>query len=317
MPSASFAVIVPTYNRAHHIRDALDSILSQDAPPDEVIVVDDGSTDDTLTVLAGYGDRITVIAQSNAGVSAARNAGAAAATADWLTFLDSDDLWCAQRMAVLRADLAQADRDVVAHVANVRFKGVGAARDFFAVARIGVAPGTARRVDRPLGPFLHAFFLIGAAVRRDVFVDLGGFDVAFRTDEDTDLAHRMAVRGPFILRGDVVAEVIRRPGDADALSALRGDDPLQANALKQRLFRRALARADDPGDRALAGAALSAALLQRAGLIRAAGQAGYWPALWQSVRAHPAPAKGALRAGRAILRGHAPRKDGVDRTAAG
>ncbi|WP_111406407.1 glycosyltransferase family 2 protein, partial [Meridianimarinicoccus zhengii] len=254
MASVTFAVIVPTYNRAHHVCAAIDSILAQEAPPEEVIVVDDGSTDDTLAVLARYGDRIRVVAQPNGGVSAARNAGAAAATADWLTFLDSDDLWRPGRMALLRADLAGAGGDVVAHVANVLFKGVGAERDFFSVARIGVAPGEMRVVARPLRMFLHAFFLIGAAFRRDAFAELGGFDPAFRTDEDADIAHRLAARGPFMVRGDVLAEVIRHPGDADALSPLRGRDPLRANDLKQRLFRGAIARSGDPGDRALAGA---------------------------------------------------------------
>lgn len=323
MASVTFAVIVPTYNRAHHVCAAIDSILAQDAPPEEVIVVDDGSTDDTLAVLARYGDRIRVIAQPNGGASAARNAGAAAATADWLTFLDSDDLWCPGRMALLRADLADladlagADRDVVAHVANVLFKGVGGERDFFSVARIGVAPGTVRRVARPLGLFLHAFFLIGAAFRRDVFADLGGFDPTFRTDEDSDIAHRLAARGPFMVRGDVLAEVIRHPGDADALSPLRARDPLHANDLKQRLFRGAIGRSDDPGDRALAGAALSATLLQRAGLVRAAGQGGYWRLLWQSVRVHPSPLKGVARMARAVVTGHASRGTVVDRTVAG
>ena len=317
MSSATFAVVVPTYNRAHHVCAAIDSILSQDGPPEEVIVVDDGSTDDTLAVLARYGDRVRIVAQVNGGVSAARNVGAAVATADWLTFLDSDDLWCPGRMTLLRKDLAGADPAVVAHVANVLFKGVGAARDFFSVARIGVLPGHVQTVARPLGMFLHAFFLIGAAFRRDVFVDLGGFDPAFRTDEDSDIAHRLAVRGPFMVRGDVVAEVIRHPGDADALSPLRGRDRLGANDLKQRLFRAAYARAQDPGDRALAAAALSATLLQRAGLIRATGQGGYWPMLWRAVRTHPSPARGLARAVRAVMTGHVSRKDAVDRTAAG
>lgn len=312
--SDSFAVIIPTYNRSNYVCAAIDSILAQDAPPEEIIVVDDGSTDDTLAVLAGYGDRIRVIAQANAGVAAARNAGAAVATADWLTFLDSDDLWCAHRMSLLRADLAQADRGVVAHVANVLFKGVGTPRDFYSVARIDVAPGMVRTVERPLGMFLHAFFLIGAALRRDVFTDLGGFDPAFQPDEDSDIAHRLATRGPFVVRGDVVAEAIRQPGDADALSQMRGRDPLWANALKQRLFRGAMARADDPGDRALAGAALSAALLQRAGLIRAAGKGGYWATIWQAVCAHPVRVKGVVRAGLAIVNGPRPRRNAVDRT---
>lgn len=316
MSKASVAVIVPTYNRAAHIRAAVDSILAQDAAPEEVIVVDDGSTDDTLAVLAAYGDAVRVIAQANAGASAARNAGAAVASADWLTFLDSDDLWRPGRMTQLRADLVEAAPDVVAHVANVLFRGVGAERDFFSVARIGVPAGTARHVSRPLTLFLHSFFLIGAAFRRDVFADLGGFDTGYATDEDTEMAHRMADRGAFLVRGDVLAEVIRQPGDGAALSALRGRDPLGANDLKLRHFRGILARAADPRDRALAAAALSDALVQRAGLLRAAGQGGVWSTLWQAAWQHPSRAKGCAKALRAALGGQR-KVTAVDRTAAG
>ncbi|MCA8882264.1 MAG: glycosyltransferase family 2 protein [Rhodobacteraceae bacterium] len=309
----SVAVVLPTYNRARHVCEAIDSILAQEARPEEVIVVDDGSTDDTLQVLSRYGDAIRVIAQDNAGASAARNAGAAAATADWLTFLDSDDLWRPERMTLLRRDLAAAPPEAVAHVANVMFRGVGDDRDFFSVARIAVPPGPVRRVDRPLGLFLHSFFLIGAAFRRDVFADLGGFDTGFPTDEDTELAHRMADRGPFLVRGDVVAEVIRRAGDDDALSALRGRDPILASDLKLRHFRGILARAQDPNDRALAARALSDALLQRAGLIRGQGGGGYWGALAASARSHPSPLKGWIKAVRAAVAGHRSRAT-VDRT---
>lgn len=315
--SATFAVVVPTYNRAAYVGDAIDSILAQDTPPEEVIVVDDGSTDDTQAVLARYGDRIRVVTQANAGVSAARNAGAAAATADWLTFLDSDDRWYPNRMAVLRADLAGADPAVVAHVANLLFTGVGAERDFFSASRIDIPPGEARTVARPLGLFLHAFSVVSVAFRRDVFADLGGFDLSFRTDEDTDLGHRMAASGPFILRGDVVTEAIRRAGDVGALSQLRRRDKIHANDLKQRLFRAILARSDDARERALARAALSAALVQRAGLIRAAGEGGYWPTIWQAIRTHPVPVKGFARAGWAVLNGHRPPKTAVDRTMPG
>jgi len=316
MSAARVAVVLPTYNRAAHLGAALDSVLGQDGPPEEVIVVDDGSTDATAELLAGYGDAIRVIRQANAGAAAARNAGAAAARADWLAFLDSDDRWLAGRMALLRADLAAADPGVVAHVADVRFRGAGEGRSFFEVARIAAPAGAAARLERPLAPFLHAFFLIGAAVRRDVFAALGGFDASFPTDEDTELAHRLADRGAFLIRGEVVAEVIRQPGDAEALSGLRGRDPLMANDLRLRLFRGALARAADPGDRARAAAALSDALLQRAALLRAAGCGGAGALLREAARTHPSGLKGTLKAVRAALGGAGPRRV-VDRTGGG
>jgi hypothetical protein len=220
-------------------------------------------------------------------------------------------------MALLRADLATADPATVAHVANLLFTGVGDEQDFFSAIRVDVPSGHVQMVDRPLRMFLHAFSLVATALRRDVFAELGGFDLSFRTDEDTDMGHRMAARGPFIVRGDVVTEAIRRPGDVDALSQLRRRDKVHANELKQRLFRAILARSDDSEDPNLAAAALSSMLLQRAGLIRAAGQGGYWPLMWQSVRTHPSVFKGIVRAGQAIVTGHAPRRGGVDRTAEG
>lgn len=317
MPAGSVAVILPTYNRAAHVGAALDSVLAQEGgPPEEIIVVDDGSTDGTGAVLAGYGDRIRVIVQANAGASAARNAGAAAAQADWLTFLDSDDRWLPGRMAALRADLAAAGEDVVAHVANVRFEGVGAGRDFFALAGIAAPAGHAARAARPLADFLHAFFLIGAAFRRETFAALGGFDTAYPTDEDTEMAHRMADRGAFLLRGDVVAAVIRQAGDGAALSGLRAREPYLANELKQRIFRGILARSGDPRDRALASAALADALLHRAALLRADGQGGRAALLWQAARTHPSRLKGAAKALRAALGGGAART-ALDRTGQG
>jgi glycosyltransferase involved in cell wall biosynthesis len=315
MPSATVAVILPTYNRARYVREAIDSVLRLLEPPDEVIVVDDGSTDDTQAVLAGYGDAIRVVTKENGGASSARNAGAAVATADWLTFLDSDDLWLPQRMAILRQDLAEAPAGVVAHVSNVVFKGVGADRDMFSGKRIRVAPGDVALVERPLAMFLHAFFLGGAALRRDVFARLGGFDTSFPTDEDTDLAHRFADQGAFLVRGDIVAEIIRRPEDgAAALSVLRREDPFLASDLKLRQFRAILDRARDPGERDLVGAALSSALLQRAGLIRRTGGRGYWRALLSSAQAHPSPIKGYGKALREIvMKPQGPRT--LDRTA--
>ena len=87
------SVVIPAYNYGRYLADAVDSVLSQTVPPHEVIVVDDGSTDDTPAVAARYTGRIQYLRRANAGVSAARNAGIAAATGDWLALLDADDAW--------------------------------------------------------------------------------------------------------------------------------------------------------------------------------------------------------------------------------
>ena len=86
-------VVIPTYNRADLLGEAIDSVLTEKWPNLELLVVDDGSTDETPKLLAGYGDQLRVIRQENAGESAARNTGIRAATHQLVALLDSDDYW--------------------------------------------------------------------------------------------------------------------------------------------------------------------------------------------------------------------------------
>ena len=88
-----FSVIIPTYNRAALLRATLDSVLAQTFKDYEVLVVDDGSTDDTASIAADYGRNVCFLCQRNRGPGAARNLGARNATGQYLAFLDSDDLW--------------------------------------------------------------------------------------------------------------------------------------------------------------------------------------------------------------------------------
>lgn len=97
--SGLVSVIIPTYNRAQLAGRAVRSALAQTYRPLEIIVVDDGSTDDTAAVLRAFGDRIQVIRQANQGRSLARNHGLAAATGEYVAFLDSDDVWSPDALA--------------------------------------------------------------------------------------------------------------------------------------------------------------------------------------------------------------------------
>ena len=106
MPLVSAAII--TYNRAHYLDGAIASVLDQTFDDFELIVVDDGSTDDTERVVARYGDRVRYVRREHGGKAAARNAAAELAAGDYLAFCDSDDMWYPDRLArqvrVLRAD---------------------------------------------------------------------------------------------------------------------------------------------------------------------------------------------------------------------
>lgn len=87
------SVIIPAYNCAHSISDALASVVGQTRPPEQVIVIDDGSTDATERTVKAYGSRVTYVCQENAGQGAARNEGLTRATGDYVAFLDADDFW--------------------------------------------------------------------------------------------------------------------------------------------------------------------------------------------------------------------------------
>src|SRR5689334_19281127 len=87
------SVVIPAYNYGRYLGRAIDSALAQTRPVDEIIVVDDGSTDNTREVAESFGERIIYVYQKNKGLSAARNTGIRKATGDWVAFLDADDWW--------------------------------------------------------------------------------------------------------------------------------------------------------------------------------------------------------------------------------
>jgi glycosyltransferase involved in cell wall biosynthesis len=91
--SVTISVVIPSYNAGTLLRETLDSVLSQSYPAHEIIVVDDGSTDDTAALVRDYGHAVRYIWQENQGQAVARNTGIAAATGDWIALLDSDDVF--------------------------------------------------------------------------------------------------------------------------------------------------------------------------------------------------------------------------------
>ena len=93
------SVIIPTYNRSAFLKEAIESVLKQTYQPFELIVVDDGSTDDTASVLSCYAGKISALSVHHGGPSAARNYGIQAAHGDYIAFLDSDDLWLPGKLA--------------------------------------------------------------------------------------------------------------------------------------------------------------------------------------------------------------------------
>jgi len=187
----SIAVVIPAYNAASHLGPTLRSVLAQTRPADEVIVVDDGSSDDTAGVARSFGG-VRYLRQDNAGVSAARNRGVDAATADWVAFLDSDDLFAPRKLELQEPALGP---------------GVVAASTGAALVDSGLHPLAIRRPELPDPPdeLLTRLFTEGNLVgspssvlaRREVLTDLGGFDERLSFTADWDLWIRLARAGRF------------------------------------------------------------------------------------------------------------------------
>jgi len=220
MPQPLISVVVPAYNAAAHIDDCLRSILAQRGPFRlEINCVDDGSTDDTAARAAAI-PGVQVLRQPNAGPSAARNRGIAAAAGELIAFLDSDDLWPEERLAtqldILRAqpDLGLVCGDCMIFdgettILGSFFKGAGLDREFW---------GDAVRVIDPFSKLFRLNYVATGSVlvRRGCLVRVGGFDAALRLVEDLDLWLRLAQVCAFGYTARLCQRKRRR---ADSLSA--------------------------------------------------------------------------------------------------
>src|SRR5438445_8234695 len=121
----SVSVVITTYNQASYIGPALDSVFAQSRPPDEVIVVDDGSTDETPERIAPYRDRLVYVRQANQGIAASRNTAIRCARGELLAFLDGDDIWEPEKLACqVAAAVAHPQAGLIA-VNGVQFSTTG------------------------------------------------------------------------------------------------------------------------------------------------------------------------------------------------
>ncbi len=182
------SVIIPTYNRAHLVKDAIDSVLSQTYRDFEIIVVDDGSTDNTKEVLAPYRDKVKYIYQENQGLSAARNTGIRGARGEYIGFLDSDDLWLPPKLEK-QVQILKEYKDIAFVYTN-----------FIFIDETGKFIKVGCKAKSLVSGYILGNLLLSKTVtspvtwlvRKTCFEDVGLFDIRFKRSEERDMEIRIA-----------------------------------------------------------------------------------------------------------------------------
>jgi glycosyltransferase involved in cell wall biosynthesis len=223
--SARVSVVIPVYDGAGYLGEAIDSVLAQIRPPDEVVVVDDGSTDATPEVIASYGDRVTAIRQPHLGNAAALNRGVEATTGELVAFLDADDIWVRDKLAV-QLEVLEGDDD-----ADAVF---GLVEQFLSE---DADPSLAHRVVIPTAP-QAGVSKTAILIRRLALERVGSFDETRRNSDFTDWYLRAVEQG---LTSRIPRVVVARRRIHGANLGIREHDrqwPETLDALKASLDRR-------------------------------------------------------------------------------
>jgi glycosyltransferase involved in cell wall biosynthesis len=207
--SPQVSVLIPAYNAAWCVGRAIDSVLTQSFRDFEVIVVDDGSTDDTASVLSHYGGALRVVSKLNGGLSSARNSGIQASRGRYVAFLDADDWWLADKLQ-RQVDLMISRPELA--FCSTAAKLQGPAGEALGEWYCGRCSGQ---------PALEAIFAVNAFVagsassvlaRRDAFERTGGYDEGLRSLEDIDMWMRLAAVGGYACIDEPLAVILKRPG---------------------------------------------------------------------------------------------------------
>ena len=218
------SVIIPTYNRGWVLREAIDSVLAQEFKDFELIVVNDGSTDDTGQILEAYGQDLMILRQTNRGVSAARNRGIAAADGRLVAFLDSDDLWLPRKLSS-QVDFFNSNPAAL----------INQTEEIWIRNGVRVNPKTRHHkfsgmiFEQSLGLCLVSPSAV--MMKKSLFDAVGVFDEDLPACEDYDLWLRISWRYPVHLIETPL--IIKRGGHADQLSKAAGLDRFRIQALKK------------------------------------------------------------------------------------
>jgi len=223
MPTVS--VIIPTYNRAGFLAEAIESVLSQSYQDFELIIIDDGSEDQTREVVRSFGDGIVYHFQPNAGISSARNRGLECARGTYIAFLDSDDLWKRHKLRIQMEFFEEHPESLICYTDEVWI-------------RKGIRVNQ-KKIHRKYSGWIFPrclplciISLSSAVMHTDLFAAVGAFDESLPACEDYDLWLRVSLYTPIHFLPEHL--IIKRGGHADQLShAYWGMDRFRISALEK------------------------------------------------------------------------------------
>jgi glycosyltransferase involved in cell wall biosynthesis len=219
------SVVIPVYNRASMVLEAVESVLAQTFKDFELIVVDDGSTDDTASLLVRFGSSLRLFRQEHLGVSAARNRGIAEARGQLIAFLDSDDLWLPEKLAVQASFLRTFPRAALCHTEEIWLRRG---------RRVNPRRRHAKASGRAFVNLLRESLISPSSVviRRSVLDEAGGFDESLPACEDYALWLKISRAHEVHLIDRAL--VVKRGGHPDQLSrTIWGLDRFRVKVLKE------------------------------------------------------------------------------------
>jgi glycosyltransferase involved in cell wall biosynthesis len=218
------SVIIPTYNRGWIIKEAIDSVLAQTFNEYELIVVDDGSEDNTAEILAGYNNKIQIIHQANHGVSAARNRGIISSSGRYIALLDSDDLWFPEKLNKQVSFFQNHPDAMICQTQEIWIRNGN---------RVNPRKHHKKLSGMIFEPSLSLCLVSPSAVmfKRELIDRVGLFDENLPACEDYDLWLRVSLEFPVYLIDEAL--IIKRGGHEDQLSRNPMLDKYRIEALKK------------------------------------------------------------------------------------
>ena len=209
------SVIIPNYNRAALIGETIDNMLSQSLPPHEVIVVDDGSTDNSIEVIKRYGDRVTLIQQQNQGPGAARNAGLKIASGEFIQFMDSDDIASLNKLEIQTKVLDKENADIAyGPWAKVWFQ-----QYYIQLENVVLQQKPLPKSRSPLHWFLTSWSMVfqQCLIRKSLLDKVGGYREDMKLYEDGELFFRLLLAKAKLVHEDR-SLTLYRLGEGDKLT---------------------------------------------------------------------------------------------------